>query len=339
MLLSIIIPVHNKIRYIPRLFNSLSRQKDKTNIEIIIIDDCCEDKSIEEIHKYDKELNIKYLTSNYKNPGLTRNIGIQQAQGEWVTFIDADDYIEDTAFSTIKSLLYIYQNTIITEISTPVYMLENNNKNKMNKEVEVSYLHGKIYRKEMLKKYNIIFPNFLRTHEDNYFNILTYTISNNNNAFVYSDNAFYVYCVNDDSMVQKTDTLENHYYLEVNLHEYLLSQHEAFKKLIKLYPNKKDNLYDKVLSNILYSYHYFQAFLYRYGMDTVINIPQYYSILKEIEKTYNITGQDIYLWAYEDAERYEQIKAEVEELTGKYIEFHSLPYFFNWLEEYVFDLS
>lgn len=97
---SIIIPVFNSERYLPRLLNSLSSQRFK-DFEVIFIDDCSKDESVAIIKNYkSKNSNVKFF-SNDVNKGVSysRNIGIKNSSGDFITFIDSDDYVNSDFLS------------------------------------------------------------------------------------------------------------------------------------------------------------------------------------------------------------------------------------------------
>ena len=86
---SIIIPNYNKGKYIEECLNSVVNQTLK-NIEIIFIDDGSTDNSLEIIKKYN---NVKLLQTNRLQAGGARNLGIKHAIGEYIIFLDSDDYL------------------------------------------------------------------------------------------------------------------------------------------------------------------------------------------------------------------------------------------------------
>ena len=91
---SIIIPCYNSFKDMSRCLNSLENQSYK-NFEVIVIDDCSNDDSKEKLLKYAQStsLNIHILSNEInKGPGYSRNVGIQHAKGEWISFCDADDW-------------------------------------------------------------------------------------------------------------------------------------------------------------------------------------------------------------------------------------------------------
>lgn len=91
-LISIITPVHNSFKFIEETILSVQRQT-YTNWEMILIDDCSTDQSVELIEKVIKKDKRFHLIKNSENsgPAITRNKGIKYATGDFVTFLDSDD--------------------------------------------------------------------------------------------------------------------------------------------------------------------------------------------------------------------------------------------------------
>lgn len=104
MIVSIIIPIYNVEKYIERCLQSVINQSIK-NIEIILVDDCGTDNSIDIATKLLSESDVDYkIVHHEKNAGLSaaRNTGLKVAQGEYVYFLDSDDWI---APDTIEVML------------------------------------------------------------------------------------------------------------------------------------------------------------------------------------------------------------------------------------------
>lgn len=102
-LVSIIIPVYNVKVYLSKCIDSVLKQTYK-NIEVILIDDCSNDGS-EEICDYYSKLDERIIVIHKKNEGVSRarNLGIDIAKGEYIAFIDSDDYIKDSMIEDIIS--------------------------------------------------------------------------------------------------------------------------------------------------------------------------------------------------------------------------------------------
>ena len=92
---SVVVPIYNTYNYLRKCLDSLVNQT-LSDIEIILINDCSKDKSLEIINEYKKKYKNIVLINNKKNMGIgyTRNIGINNSKGKYITFIDGDDYVD-----------------------------------------------------------------------------------------------------------------------------------------------------------------------------------------------------------------------------------------------------
>ena len=92
--ISIIIPVYNVEKYLSRCLESVINQSYK-NIEIIIVNDGSTDNSFDICNKYKKK-DKRVILIDQNNQGLSgaRNTGLKHATGEYICFIDSDDYVE-----------------------------------------------------------------------------------------------------------------------------------------------------------------------------------------------------------------------------------------------------
>ena len=107
ILVSVIIPVYNTEKYIEKCLNSVINQT-YTNLEIIVINDASTDSTLDIVNKFahrDARIKIINHTVN-KGNGIGRNTGIKTATGEYISFVDSDDYIEkDTIEKMLKAIL------------------------------------------------------------------------------------------------------------------------------------------------------------------------------------------------------------------------------------------
>jgi len=112
--ISIIIPVYNAEKHILKCINSLLNQT-LFDLEVILVDDHGFDNSIELVKKHIKNHERKDMfrftaTEHNSGPGAARNIGINLAQGEYVAFVDSDDWIESDMYSELYEAVDL-QNT------------------------------------------------------------------------------------------------------------------------------------------------------------------------------------------------------------------------------------
>ena len=100
-MISVIIPVYNKDRQIIDCLNSVINQTYK-NYEIIIINDGSTDQSERKILDFiENKQNVKYIFQKNQGVSSARNTGIKAARGEYIVFIDADDYIDNDYFEKL----------------------------------------------------------------------------------------------------------------------------------------------------------------------------------------------------------------------------------------------
>ena len=101
-LVSIIVPVYNTIHYLEECLHSLQNQT-LSNIEIICIEDCSTDGSIEVLHKLAAADERIVIAQNHTNQGLScsRNRGMQMAHGKYLMFVDSDDMLSVDAVMSL----------------------------------------------------------------------------------------------------------------------------------------------------------------------------------------------------------------------------------------------
>lgn len=237
--ISVIIPVYNSEKYLRKCLNSVLKQTLK-DLEIILINDCSPDNSqriIEEFAKKDKR--IKF-TIHFKNKGIskTRNEGLKLAKGEFVGFVDNDDWIgskmyeemynkakKESAEVVICNGLEIKAKTKKKIIKKP---LETENKRKMIS----NYLTGlnqminedswnKIYSKRFLKKNKINFPDKIKVAcDDGYFTLKVIYYAK---KIYFLNKCFYYYRYNPKSAI--------HTFREEDIKD-ILTEVSLFKKFL-----------------------------------------------------------------------------------------------------------
>ena len=103
MKFSVIIPVFNAEKYLSKCLESIINQT-YDNWEVIALDDGSQDNSFSIMKKYSR-LNgkIKVATKSNEGPGLTRNRALEMATGDYIVYVDADDYIEPDYFELLNN--------------------------------------------------------------------------------------------------------------------------------------------------------------------------------------------------------------------------------------------
>lgn len=103
---SVIVPVYNTSKYLPDCLGSIISQS-YSNVEIVVINDASTDRSTAICRRYQKNDGRIILVENESNVGLaeSRNIGIRQSSGDYILFVDSDDYIDK--FTVEKTLAQV----------------------------------------------------------------------------------------------------------------------------------------------------------------------------------------------------------------------------------------
>lgn len=189
--ISVIVPVYRAEQYIDRCVRSILDQS-KSNIEVYLVDDGSPDKSGEICDRLSKQ-DSRITVIHTKNMGVSaaRNVGMALAQGKYISFIDADDYIEHTMLSH----LYHEAEKCGADIAICGYFVDINTTQQVvnvccedgiydyisinriyQKFFEADYaglasMWNKLYRRDFLKKNNLFVDTALRRAEDFWFNI------------------------------------------------------------------------------------------------------------------------------------------------------------------------
>lgn len=103
---SVIVPIYNAEKYLARCLDSILIQADE-NVELILINDGSTDKSEEIIKTYlgKYKSSIKYIKKENSGVANSRNVGLEKATGEYIIFVDSDDYIEKDLFKKLEQYM------------------------------------------------------------------------------------------------------------------------------------------------------------------------------------------------------------------------------------------
>lgn len=148
---TIIVPVFNAEEHIEKCLNSLLYQTLDA-IEIITVNDGSTDESLKILNKLaSKDARLKVFTQENSGPSVARNVGVSNANGDYISFVDADDWLEKNAYEFIyKEIKQNYQPDVIMFNTFT-------NKSVKNK----SFLTSRLYQKKDIKKY--IYPRLIES--------------------------------------------------------------------------------------------------------------------------------------------------------------------------------
>lgn len=199
-MIDVIIPAYNASKTIGRALASLAAQTDK-DFKVTVVNDCSEwDEHCAMIRtatRYENEnLDVRVIsTPENCGAGMARQYGIDNTDGEWITFLDADDVLMPYAIEAFKVIIQGNPDANVIHSSFYKQQIEGDGSVAL---IEMkrgyTWMHGKLYRRSFLEKYEIRNnPQFTRWADDSYFNAmcteLTPVIMNELPMYVYTDTA------------------------------------------------------------------------------------------------------------------------------------------------------
>lgn len=240
---SVIVPVYKVEKYLEKCLESLVNQT-LSDIEIVIVNDGSPDNSEKVIETYAKRYSNKIKYVKKQNGGLSsaRNYGMPYATGEYVAFLDSDDYVELNMYESMYNkavegnydmvecnFIWEYTNRIKIDIGEK-YKGTNE---ALEKARVVAW--NKLYKRDVLINSNILFPKGLRYEDVEFF----YKILPSLNKIGFVDDAFIHY-------VQRNNSISN-------------TQNERTKEIFSILDNvltfyKNNKLYDKYKKELEYTY-------------------------------------------------------------------------------------
>lgn len=212
---SVIIPIYNSQNYLEECLNSVIQQSLQ-DLEIICINDGSTDNSAKILEKFaQKDSRIKVINQTNRGVSVARNYGIQIATGEYISFVDSDDYLDLDYFEKLycsakehdadlsagsilrfkgKKKKYLVKQTkeIITSNIQRKY--------KLLKLPHWSFSCGKIYRAKALKESGILFKEGVFYEDIVFINMLVHKLS----KLVVVPNATYYYRIHSSSITNST---------------------------------------------------------------------------------------------------------------------------------------
>ena len=169
--LSIIVPVYNMEKYLHKCIDSLINQKAvEYTYEIICINDGSTDSSLNILKEYKKKNNELIKIINIENGGVSnaRNVGMKNSLGKLITFVDSDDWVDDNLVKlSVENMkdknvdLIVFDSFYVND--KEILHQEHVDGTIFNTE---NHACGKVFRREIVEKYDIQFPIDLTIGED-----------------------------------------------------------------------------------------------------------------------------------------------------------------------------
>lgn len=287
--LSIVALVYNLEKYLPRCLDALVNQTLQ-EIEILCVDDGSTDSAPQIIEDYQKKYPDKIKVFHKENGGefTTRNYGLKRAQGEYVTFVDTDDYVEpnwaEKLYNAAKqndadiAVCGFERIDLNTGKVVGKDMTSHGNVTKMvdPKDDFVLFINpapwNKVYKREIIKDFEFL-P--FRGFNDTLFLISTYTRVK---KIAFVPDVLYHYFLRYDSQIHTVNMQDVN-----NLKKYLLEVKELYKKEDKLEEMK-------YILDMMAFIHLGISVMYRLSYDKTVNIK------KEIKESIKYLDKEFSTW-------------------------------------------
>ena len=223
-LVSVIVPVYNTEKYLQRCIFSLLNQ-EYPNIEILLIDDGSTDSSGKICDQFQSNPKVTVIHQNNQGVSATRNKALGLAKGEYLAFVDSDDYVHpDFITGPLEKIMedgsdivlfdyYNCKNKVVTE-SAPINLNNhgidinkagNGMKNLLLTDCLPSFLWNKFYKRELWN--GIFFPND-HNYEDVY--AMTHILQKANKISYLAENLYYYNRDNDGSISNSLASLNSY---------------------------------------------------------------------------------------------------------------------------------
>lgn len=217
--LSVIVPCYNVERYIDRCVSSLIEQTlDHSEYEIILVDDASTDGTWELIQDWEKKYPDLIKAIHYDENGRigkARNTGLIYARGEYIGYVDSDDWVEADMFKSLLDEAYSYNQDVVVcryVRDSGNQVIDNTGRNNIKRIVvdseakrrefilanEMGYtVWDKIIKRELLTDNSIYFQEQL-AYEDIYYGTMLHVYAS---RIAFMEKTFYHYYVNHESTV------------------------------------------------------------------------------------------------------------------------------------------
>lgn len=181
--ISVIIPVYNTADYLPHCLDSVINN-DYRNLEIICVNDGSTDNSLDILNEYaEKDSRIRVITITNGGVSNARNVGIESSSGEFIAFVDSDDWVHRQFFGIMTHFQKKNDSDIIACGYSKVeayaedipYLIDEINELRFQKEKTemrkaiIAYIFAKLYRRELFE--TVRFDVSVKKCEDLLFNV------------------------------------------------------------------------------------------------------------------------------------------------------------------------
>ena len=225
--ISIVVAVYNAENTLKKCVDSLLSQT-YGNTEIILVNDCSKDESLNICNEYASQNNNVIVVNNPQNQGVsaTRNNGIDVASGKYICFVDSDDYVENNyleqlhyyaeKYNTVPICGFVYhdefnhQNPVKYQWSGGDELVSLGESFRLNRELYLTALWNKLFLLDPIKKYGIKFDTSISIGEDLRFSVEYFEKYNLGEVYAFTATLYHYMKISESNLLSNfTDDIES----------------------------------------------------------------------------------------------------------------------------------
>lgn len=187
------------------LLNSIAMQRNVPwqEIGVTIVNDG-DDPTLDDVDWSAYPYKVEYLKKPHGGVSAARNYGIDHSEAEYIMFCDIDDgFLNNYGLHMVCAAIAEGFDFMIGAFAEEAVSTDGKTITLIGHKSDLTFIHGKVYRREFLNKHNLRFDNTITVHEDGYFNALVYSTAKEEKAQIKkTETPFYLWCWNDNSVVR-----------------------------------------------------------------------------------------------------------------------------------------
>ena len=204
MTLNIIVPHYKEPWELCKyLFDSIAMQRGVpfNLVKVIVVNDG-DDCVLSAMEWADYPYTVDYIIKPHGGVSAARNAGLMEADADYVMFCDADDgFLNNYGLHLLFSAMQEGADYIVPSFVEETFDADGN-ATIINHDMDLTFMHGKVYRRQFLIDNNLLFDPAMTLHEDGYFNMVVYATAQHEGKMKTISTPIYLWKWNDNSVVR-----------------------------------------------------------------------------------------------------------------------------------------
>lgn len=192
------------------LFDTISTQRgiDFEDVRVIFVNDGMH-QPFEDVPKEcspfaaDPPFKVLFDKKQHEGVSAARNYGLKMSDADYVMFCDCDDgFLNNYALYVMFAAMKEEPDLIVSDFLEETYDVANN-RAVVKHDQDLTFMHGKLYKRQFLLDHDLLFDESMTIHEDGYFNMVVYATAQHEGKIKPINTATYLWCWNDNSTVRR----------------------------------------------------------------------------------------------------------------------------------------